>query len=68
MNELTHLIKDGIVIKITDKILQKKYHVLVCQKCGKRAKIQNIFKLPNTCSKCKCNPYSGPEKRGRPKK
>lgn len=68
MNELTRWIKLRIVFKVDDQILKKTYHVLVCQKCGHRAKIRDTNNIPKTCSKCKCSPYTGPGKKGRPRK
>ena len=67
-HKVPKLIKDRIIIVILDTVLDRIYNILVCQKCGKKAKIRDITKLPKTCSKCKRSPYTGPEKRGRPKK
>lgn len=68
ITKLWRLKNDGIIVSHIDPISEKKEFILICQKCGKKWKIKNPKKLPKTCIKCKRDPFTGPGKRGRPKK
>jgi len=61
-------LKKGIVIESIDNISKRIIYIITCQKCRKKWKVKNIKKLPKTCIKCKRDPFTGPGKRGRPKK
>ena len=62
-------LKDALAAKIIVKqfLLGNTIYIIICQKCGRKWKLKNIEKLPKTCVKCKCDPFTGPEKKGRPK-
>ncbi len=66
--KLQVLLDQGIIIESIDPISEKEQFIIICQKCSKKWKIKNINKLPSVCVKCKRDPFTGPGKRGRPKK
>ena len=67
-SKLIQYMKKNIIFKSIDLISKKNIFVITCQKCKERWRIKNIEKLPKTCIKCKRDPFTGPGKRGRPKK